>query len=362
MSLGNGGGYDESVVAALDIIVGPSLTPWQLLGLESRLLEAVALGETAPALLIHAMPGRMVSLGRYQLYSGPAERGGISGWRRLTGGRVAGAGEGWLGVALVLPSRTALLPERDARLKPEQVMNRHVRGLLGGLRTLGLDCFYPGRDAVTVDGREIAMCSFETGASGAMLFEAALAVNRGMEDVTHELDHFDPEGLLTCPPYSPGNASKLARELGRGLSFDELASAVARGYSEPLGGGNRRELSALEITRAEHRAAALESSGWLHARAPDPELRAVSRSASQLGSIEARLELGPDGVVRRVQLSGDFIANSPGIRALETALAGQRLDPGSISAAVTKIFSAGGNFILGAGDLTNLVKLLARAQ
>jgi lipoate-protein ligase A len=349
-------------MAALDIIVVPLLGPWQLLGLESHLLEAVGRGETAPVLLIHAMPGRMVSLGRYHLYSGPAERGGIFGWRRLTGGRLVGSGEGWLGLALVLPSRTALLPESDARLKPEQVMNRYVRGLLAGSRLLGLDCFYPGRDAVTANRRELAMCSFETDLSGAMLFEAALAVNRGMEDVVHDLDRFDPDGLLTCPMYSSENATKVVRELGRDVAFDQLASAIACGYAESLAPINRRELAPIEIAQADHRGATLESSGWLNVVAPDPALGMASRIASQLGSVEARLELDAAGTIRRIQFSGDFIANSPAIRALESELTGRRLDLASVSAAVMKTFADGANFILGVGDLSNLVKLVTGAQ
>ena len=55
------------------------------------------------------------------------------------------------------------------------------------------------------------MCTFETDASGAMLFECALAVNRGMEEVVHDLEHFDPAGQLACPMYGPDNATKLVR-------------------------------------------------------------------------------------------------------------------------------------------------------
>src|SRR5258708_3923218 len=150
--------------------------PFHLLGLQAHLLETVATVETRPILVIYTMRGRMLSLGRYHLYSGPLERAGLSAWRRFSGGRVVGAGEGWLGLALILPSRDALLPAHDIKLKPDQVMNRYVRGLLAALRDLGLECFYPGRDAVTLERREIAMCTFETEASGAMLFESMLAV------------------------------------------------------------------------------------------------------------------------------------------------------------------------------------------
>ncbi|MGC1398828.1 lipoyl protein ligase domain-containing protein, partial [Candidatus Binatus sp.] len=125
-------------MAELDVIFAPALAPDDLLGLELHLLDAVARRETAPVLLIYASPGRAISIGHYHLYGGPAERDGINVMRRLTGGRVVGAGQGWLGLALILPTRTALLKEDVTRLKPDQIMNRYARGLLSGMRALGV--------------------------------------------------------------------------------------------------------------------------------------------------------------------------------------------------------------------------------
>ena len=102
------------------------------MGLELHLLDAIARRETAPVLLIYSSPGWDISIGRYHLYGGPAERDGIDVIRRFTGGRVVGAGQGWLGMALILPNRTALIKVDIARLKPDQIMNRYVRGLLSG--------------------------------------------------------------------------------------------------------------------------------------------------------------------------------------------------------------------------------------
>src|ERR1700676_4008010 len=149
-------------MAVLDVIVAPALAPNALIGLELHLLEKVFTRETPAVALIFGSPGQCVSIGRYHLSAGPTEPGGIGAYRRLTGGRVVGAGEGWLGLALILPSRTALLKEDAARLKPDQIMNRYARGMLAGLRALGLDCFYPGRDAITFERRELARCTFET--------------------------------------------------------------------------------------------------------------------------------------------------------------------------------------------------------
>lgn len=346
-------------MAALDVIIAPALAPNALAGLESYLIDAIITRQTPPALLIYSSPGRYISIGRYHLYAGPAERAGIGAFRRLTGGRVVGAGAEWLGLALMLPNRTALLKEDAARLKPDAIMNRYARGLLAGLRSLGLDCFYPGRDAITFEHREIAMCSFETDASGAMLFESMLAVNRGMEEVVHDLERIDPDGTLPCRMYGPESATKLKRELGREIAFDELADAIASGYQGLLGETRARELTAFETAQAMDRGRALDASGWLNNRVHASETAKKNRIAAQLGAIEAAVTLEPDGTIAAVALGGDFIANSSAIAELENELRGKRLDLGSVSHAVTKTFGYGGNFFLGAGELSNLVRLIA---
>jgi lipoate-protein ligase A len=356
-------------VADLDVILAPAIAPDDLLGLQLHFLDAIATRETPPVLLIYASPGRTVSIGRYHLYRGPAERDGINLMRRLTGGRVVGAGQGWLGLALILPTRTALLKEVSvaraavpaadiSRLKPDQIMNRYARGLLTAMRTLGIDCFYPGRDAITFDQREIAMCTFETNAAGAMLFEAAVAHNRGMEELVHDLERIDPDGTLSCRMYDAQSATKIVRELARDISFDELADAIASGYRTTLTETRRRELTAVETAQAQHRGRALAASNWLVGPAL-PSLKLKNRIASQLGVIEAAVALNPDRTIESVRLSGDFIANSPAIAELENELRGHTLDLPSISHAVTKTFGHNDNFFLGASELANLVRLIA---
>jgi len=350
----------------LDVILAPALAPDDLIGLELHFLDAVATRETAPVLLIYASPGRSISIGRYHSFGGEAERDGINVIRRLTGGRVVGAGQGWLWLALILPIRTALLKDDTAslkNLKPEQIMNRYARGILTGMRALGIDCFYPGRDAITCEQREIAMCTFEIVASGAMLFEAAIAHNRGMEELVHDLERIDRDGALSCRMYDAASATKVVRALARDLSFDELAGAIASGYRSSLGETRRRELTAIESAQAQHRGQRnrLDISNWINPplAGASPTLR--NRIASQLGAIEAAVVLKADGTIEAARLSGDFIANSPAIGELERELRGRPLDVGSVSHAVAKTFGQieNGNFFLGAGELSNLVRLIA---
>ena len=84
-----------------------------------------------------------------------------------------------------------------------------------------------------------------------------------------------------------------------------------------------------------------------------------NRIASQLGAIEAAVALNPDRTIEAARLSGDFIANSPAIAELESALRGRTLDLPAISNAVTGTFGRNDNFFLGAGEPSNLVRLIA---
>ena len=226
------------------------------------------------------------------------------------------------------------------------------------MRTLGIDCFYPGRDAITFEQREIAMCTFETNAAGAMLFEATVALNRGMEELVHDLERIDPDGALSCRMYDAASATKIVRELARDISFDELAEAIASGYENSLGETRRRDLTPLESTQAQHRGRALAALNWLQRTAENsPTLK--NRIASQLGAIEAAVAINSDRTIESARLSGDFIANSPAIAELESELRGRPLDLASVSQAVTKVFGRNGNFFLGGGELSNLVRLIA---
>ncbi len=350
------------MVAVLDAIYIPELSSWELLGLESYFLETVKAGRCAPVLITYGLPGRLVSLGRYHLYAGPDTHQEISVYRRLSGGRIAGAGQGWLGCALILPSRDSLLPRKAPGLKPEQVMNRYVRGVLTGLRNIGADCFYPGRDAVTVERREIAICSFETDSSGALLFETMIAINRGLDALVYDLELLDPDGALTCPMYGAETVTTLARELGRDIPADKAAGAIEAGYETLFGQLRRRQLTDDERSQAEYRGAGLAASGWLTARKRDPSLTLLGRERIQLGVAEAHLALDAAGKIERMMIAGDLIANSSGLAEFERELSGKRFDLMSVSAAIAKIYADDANYILGIGDLTNLSQLIMKAS
>ena len=343
----------------LDVVWLPALaSPNLLLGLQLYLIDAVHRGDCAPLLVLYQFQEKVISIGRYHLYNGPSTRGGIGAYRRFTGGRIINPGPRWLGCVLILPSRTGLLGARDTQLKPDQVMNRYSRGAMAGLRSLGADCFYPGRDAITCNRREVAMCTFEETAAGILLVEIFIAVDEGLDSLVADMERFDPDGALTCPMYTDATATNLSGELKRRVSFDEVVERLEAGYGSIFGSTHRRELTGAEVAAANDH---MPDAQWLHHRWPDASLNLASRTSIQLGVMETRLAAAGDKI-ERVALYGDFIANSAGLAGCEQNLNGQRLDLMSVTAAILQTYTDGLDFFLGCGDLTNLARLILKAS
>jgi hypothetical protein len=345
-------------VLPLDVIALPQLKPEQLLGLQCHFLGQVKDHGFAPILLVFQISGQTLALGRYHLYDGPSERGPVRAWRRLSGGRIINPGDGWIGCSLILSGRAALSGD-GPKLRPEQVMNRCLRGAMAAMRSIGVDCFYPGRDAITCGGRELAICTFEEDDGGALLFELFIAAASGLESLPMQMDQFDPAGGLTCGFYNAENSTCLARETGRGFSFEEIARRLAAGYRNQFGAVRDRALTSSELEAAQTRAPQLTD--WLSGRRPAPALNLAGRQSIQLGSMETRMAVA-DGTILRMELYGDFIANSPGLAQFERSVAGVRLDLMTLTSAAMQTYGDGSNYILGCGDLTNLARLILSAQ
>ncbi|HEX6060387.1 MAG TPA: hypothetical protein VFZ11_15360, partial [Gemmatimonadaceae bacterium] len=237
-----------------------------------------------PAMLGHAAATGRVVLGVWEepqpglllgRFHATAEEG--TARRRHTGGRAVPVGPDHVRVALALPHRSALESDDPSALRPEQAMNRCVRGLLGALRVLGTDAFYPGRDVVTAAGAPIAWLSIGEEESGATLFDAGLHV-----------------ATIPAAPREDGEAAVLGAYRSRpwstvgDLDVERLPEARPPDLSWTIPPGADRE----------------------------------GAVPTMLGSLRAHV--GVDGARRLavVRISGDVIAPVATVRALEAALAG----------------------------------------
>jgi lipoate-protein ligase A len=302
-------------------------------------------------LRVYAFPGDVLAAGRWHLAPTQAADLGEAFVRRLTGGRALALGEGYLGISLLLPHRSALVADDPFALAPFQVPNRYVRGLMRALKQLGLPAFYPGRDLVTVNRRPIAAVSFETDEEGRLLFEAIVAVDRPLSTVAQLLDRWDAAGTIKADLLALEGGTSLREEIGETPSLDELGALVRDAFAEQFGVTIAAEpLSALE-SQAVTALAVRESRSWNTQRRPRSDLPLTGSSGIQTGVLEAHFALEQGRFLKEVCLAGDFIADSPAIASLEYRLRLCPAERGAIARIVDTVFGDPAHYMLGVGPL-----------
>jgi hypothetical protein len=176
------------------------------------------------------------------------------------------------------------------------------------------------------------------------------------------LESADPEGHLGGERLDPALMTSLGAETGRRHVGRELAEALRNGFARQFGvESSPRELSPLE----EQAIAAIEArefqDGWIRAREVDVELDLAAATPVPLGVFEVRLALEQQRFVREIRLSGDFIANSPSVEALERELKLCPADWRSIAMVADQIFNRPENYILGIGKLRTIPDTIVKA-
>jgi lipoate-protein ligase A len=281
------------------------------------------------------VPGAVLTLGRYHVVPPAREMTSVGIARRLTGGRAAPLGRGFVGLTVALADRNALLPRTASPLSPAQIPNRYVRGLLGALELLGVHAYYPGRDVITVDGRVIASLGFEVCADGAVLIEVALAVGRSFADLSHIADAADPTGVVPTNLLLPEQGTSIGEVTGRTPRLEELVSAIAAGYAARLD---------VETTRCAPVTIRSVDPAWLEQGRLAPHLDRHATMRAMLGVIDVHAACEGD-VVADVRVCGDFIAPAYTVDALQAALRGAPVDRAALRQRSAD--AAGGGFILG---------------
>jgi lipoate-protein ligase A len=336
----------------LDFIVQPRIAPGLSLAEDSHFLHVVGRPSRTRigVLRVYDFPGDVLSLGRYHLVPDrQGEPSGVQLYRRHSGGRAIPFGEGFVGVALVLPHRSALFATDPFALAPYQVMNRYVRGILEGCKLVNVPAFYPGRDFITVDRRVLGLVSFEADRTGALLFEAIIANRRDFSVLAEMLDAVDSGGVVKAEMLTPEGTTCLARELGAELTTEEVAEMLRRGYEKQFNlTFEAHALSPLEAQAIDATAAhEFHDDRWLRQRHQRPDLNHHAFERVQLGTFDAYFSLEQERFIKDILFAGDFIANSPAIERLERDL---RLCPAewrAIDAVASEIFTQPEHYILG---------------
>ena len=324
----------------LPVVVEPGLTPEESLARDRFLLDAVVAEPTRwpAALRVYEVVGEIVSIGRWQLAPAAPAGGGVHLMRRHAGGRAAAFGTGFVGVTLVLPRRGALLEPGPAALRPEQVVNRYVRGVLGALEAEGVAAVYPGRDTVTAARRLLAVVSFAETRAGALLVETLLATGGDPSTLPRLLDRADPDGVLRAEMLQPGDTTSVAAQRGEAPTLQQVADWMARGYAQRIGvapkartldGGEAARVAALAATT-------LADASWLGARVRRSDLDRRASTRTMLGTLDVHVAVASDGRIRAACIAGDLIAADDTIPALEAGLRGCAPERHAVSTVVER--------------------------
>jgi len=352
----------------LDFIVQPRIAPAVSLATDAHFLHAANRpSRTRTGVLrVYDFAGDLLSLGRYHLAPPAAPASDADDCRlhrRLSGGRVVPFGDGFVGLTLVLPQRSALFSDDPLALAPAQVMNRYVRGILEACKLADIPAFYPGRDFVTIDRRIVALVSFEVNAGGALLFEAVIAAQRDFSVLPTLLDAVDPTGVVQAGMLTVDHTTCLAEALGTPVTTEEIAALLRRGFEHQFGLTlEPHALTPLELQAIEAAAAhELQHGRWLRHRQVRSDLDRHAFTRAQLGLFETYFSLEQDRFIKDIVFAGDFIANSAAIERLEHDLRLCPVEWRAIDAVASAIFAQPENFILGIGPVRTIAETVTKA-
>jgi len=348
-------------VTALGYVLQRDVTPSIGVATDRYLLATLGRHRGRSGVLrIYTYPGDVLAAGRWHLAPRDADALGEAFVRRPVGGRALALGEGYLGISLLLPHRSALVADDPLALAAFQVPNRYVRGVMRALKQLGLPAFYPGRDLVTVNRRPIAALGFETDDEGRLLFEMIVAVDRPLSAVAQLLDRWDGAGTIKADLLALESGTSLREEIGDPPSMAELGALVREGFAEQFGVPLAEEpLSALE-SQAVTALAARESRAWNTARRPRSDLPLTGSAAIQTGLLEVHFALEQGRFLKEACISGDFIADSPGIAELEYRLRLCPAERGAIARVVDGVFADPMHYLLGVGPLRTIADTIVK--
>ncbi len=306
-------------------------------------------GNTQTAVLrVYTQPGDQLVLGRYHAVGPLPEADQVAVARRLSGGRVVPSGDGFVHFSLIVPHRSAPFSDEPYHLAPFQVLNRHVRGLLHGLKTAGIDVFYPGRDLLTVQRQPLGWISFSVEDNGVLLCEGGVSVQRDFSLLPYLLDRIDPNGTISSQFFMPDQVTSVGRLTGTSPSFFQIARLIRDGYAEqPDFTCIDEDLGHIEHEQIDRMAAAASSDNWLHSWPLRSDLSFHATTTIALGNLDIRFAVTPEQTLGELQLSGDFIASPATLTMLQHSLRGCPLEYTALWEVVEQTFLQPQHYILG---------------
>jgi hypothetical protein len=303
----------------------------QALARAASLAEQVSPAQPV-ALYAAALTGDALCLGRYQ-----NERqvlGEQEGWlRRSSGGVAIRAGTGIAYVALALHERSSLL-----QCPPGRLLNRNVRGVLTGLRGVGMSINYFGRDFLSLGAAPFCYVAWDVREHGQALLEFFFA---------HSSAWLVPEAAQAYPARqepalrgrTPTTIAAVRPVLAASALFRAIADGHARGFD-------------VLWTEAALPAPSEQSLAATRARVAEHGLIWSSPREEAIGFVSAGVALDRAGNFANVRVAGDFFAQRACAAALEQQLCGSQPHVQTVGEAVDAVFARAGYDVEGIRSLS----------
>jgi hypothetical protein len=335
----------------LEVWAAGSITPRERYAVDQAMVMQAALSPETACLRVYCSPQPGAALGRFHRRDCAAS---ASLGRRMSGGRTTPTGTDFLEMTLVV-SRVGWLDPGVTTLRPEQVLNRALRPLLGVLRSLGVDPFYPGRDLVTVDKSPLASCSFTVLPDGVLLVDICLGLDGALSLLSERVLLLDADGIAAIDPDCFDGAvalrDLLTASADHGIWVGRLAEAAETAWRCTVNApaSPPRWLGAFT---APDNAAYTAFLGERVAQQPG-DVRSAA-SMTMLGVVEASARVVDDRIIG-LQICGDLIAPAMTLAALSDACEGIVAAPPAIRRAVTAVLSQEKHFVLGVDGIDDLL-------
>lgn len=301
------------------------------LAADEVLAQKAAEGESRPTLRLYTYRSHCALVGRFQrleneIHLDYCRDNGIPLNRRPTGGGAIIMGADQLGVALTIPGQGG-----ETYSQARALMARFSQGIVEGLKRLGVQAEFRGKNDIEVAGRKIVGLGIFRAPSGGLLFHASLLVDLDVPLMLQVLNTpfekiSDKEIALVS-----SRVSTVRQETGRAVTLDEVRQSIAAGYAAAF----KEELVPGDFTSAEGAAiAALErekylSDEWVFQMTDVPDTVGAARVKMPTGLLEVRVTLA-GRMVKAVFISGDFFAADNAVADLEASLRWHISDPAAI--------------------------------
>lgn len=310
----------------------------------------------APTLRLYTYRDHAALVGRFQdpraeLRLDVCQAEGIAVNRRPTGGGAILMGRRQLGVALVTSLR-----DPDTPKHARAIIDTFGRGVVLGLKRLGIPAGVRGKNDVAVAGRKLAGLGIYVDAHDAVLFHASVLADLDIELMLR---------ILNIPAAKLGGAAADAvrqrittasAERQRPCTTDDLRVCVEAGFEEAFGiRTDRRPLDASEASSArEIGAQQYGTDDWVYGRATQaPEGTSILKTPG--GLLRIALTLG-GGAVKDALIAGDFMARERGVADIEASLKWVAADRDRVAAAVEAGWQRGGGLDgVAPADLTEAI-------